>query len=93
MFMCLCNIFQAAGYTDEYCSKYIDYSPSPCNYLCRLGSVYVVCGTPDIVIASIVIVSTHRRILGMATVVCVPVKILCVSSISLHHLNQHINLP
>ena len=50
------------------------------------------------------IVSAHRRILGMASVVCVSVKIY-VSSISLykldpdklttcvHHLNQHINLP
>ena len=49
------------------------------------------------------IVSAHRRILGMASVVCVLVKI-CVSSISLYkldqdklttplNLNQHINLP
>ena len=46
------------------------------------------------------IVSAHRRILGMAPVVCVLVKI-CVSSISFYkldtdkltNLNQHINLP
>ena len=47
------------------------------------------------------VVSAHRQILGMASVVCVLVKIR-VSSISLYkldpdkltnHLNQHINLP
>ena len=48
-----------------------------------------------------IVVSAHRQILGMASVVCVLVKI-CASSVSLdkldpdkltNHFNQHINLP
>ena len=41
-------------------------------------------------ISQLPIVSAHRRILGMASVVCVLVKI-CVSSISLYKLNPETN--
>ena len=54
----------------------------------KTGLILIECGkTSDVQLSfSIDIVSAHRRILGMASVVCVLVKI-CVSSISLYKLD------